>query len=59
MCDAGYNVLFNEGTTQVINGHVAVNGNVVMQGERDHTTGLWIVPLDDTEKQGKVKTKEK
>jgi hypothetical protein len=37
MCNAGYKVLFNEGTALVINGHVAVNGNVVMQGECDRT----------------------
>jgi hypothetical protein len=40
MCDAGYKLLFDEGEAKVINGHVAVNGNVVMQGKRDRTTGL-------------------
>jgi hypothetical protein len=54
ICDTGYNILFDEGTAQVvINGHVSANGNVVMQGERDRTTGLWTVPLDDTKNRGK------
>jgi hypothetical protein len=52
MCDTGYEVLFNEGTAQVINGYVAVNGNAVMQGGCDRTTGLWTVPLDNKEKTG-------
>jgi hypothetical protein len=57
MCDAGYKVLFDEGTAQIINGNVAVNGNVVMQGEHNRTTGLWTVPLDATEKTGESENK--
>jgi hypothetical protein len=47
MCDAGYKVLFDEGRAQVIEGNVAVQGRIVMHGQRDHTTGLWTVPLDE------------
>jgi hypothetical protein len=46
MCDAGYKVLFEEGRAQVIEGNLAVQGRIVMHGQRDHTTGLWTIPLD-------------
>jgi hypothetical protein len=46
MCDAGYKFLFDEGQAQVIEGNVAVKGQIVMHGQRDHTTGLWTIPLD-------------
>jgi hypothetical protein len=47
MCDAGYKVLFEKGRAQVIEGNVAVQGRIIMHGKRDHTTGLWTVPLDE------------
>jgi hypothetical protein len=47
ICDAGYKVLFDEGRAQVIEGNVALQGQIVMHGHRDHTTGLWTVPLDE------------
>jgi hypothetical protein len=46
MRDAGYKVLFNKGRAQVIEGNVSVQGRIVMHGQRDHSTGLWTVPLD-------------
>jgi hypothetical protein len=46
MCDAGYKLLFDEGRAQVIEGNVSVQGLIVMRGQRDHSTGLWTVPLD-------------
>jgi hypothetical protein len=48
MCDAGYCVLFNEGKAKIIDGDATVNGTVVMEGQRDRTTGLWTVLLDNT-----------
>jgi hypothetical protein len=46
MCDAGYEVLFDAGRAQVIEGNVTLQGRIVMHGQRDHPTGLWTVPLD-------------
>jgi hypothetical protein len=46
MCDAGYKLLFDEERAQVIEGNVEVQGRIVMHGQRDHSTGLWTVPLD-------------
>jgi hypothetical protein len=46
MCDAGYKVLFANGQAQVIEGNVSVQGRIVMHGQRNHSTGLWKVPLD-------------
>jgi hypothetical protein len=48
MCDAGYKLLFNQVDAIVIDGQVKVNGDIVMMGKRDQTTGLWKVPLDET-----------
>jgi hypothetical protein len=47
MCDAGYEVLFDAGRAQVIEGNVTVQGRIVLHGQRDHPTGLWTVPLDE------------
>jgi hypothetical protein len=48
MCDAGYKILFEEGEAKVINGDIKINGNIIMQGQRDRETGLWMVPLDNS-----------
>jgi hypothetical protein len=48
MCDAGYSVVFNRGEAKVINGPIIIEGEVIMSGKRDETTGLWTVPLDHT-----------
>jgi hypothetical protein len=45
-CDAGYQVMFDEGRAQFIEGNVSVQGRIVMHGQRDNSTGLWTVPLD-------------
>jgi hypothetical protein len=47
MCDAGYKVLFDEGKAIVIEANITVHGRVTMDGQLDHTTGLWTVPLDN------------
>jgi hypothetical protein len=57
ICDAGYKVLFNQGDAIVIDGQVQVNGDIVMTGKRDHTTGLWTVPLDETAEMERDKKK--
>jgi hypothetical protein len=58
MCDAGYKVLFDEGRAQVMEGNVSVQGRIVMHGQRDHSTGLWTVPLDanSTKKYESIKS---
>jgi hypothetical protein len=48
MCDAGYNVVFDRGEAKVINGPINIEGEEIMSGKRDTTTGLWTVPLDHT-----------
>jgi hypothetical protein len=58
MCDAGYKVLFEKGTAQVINGHVAVNGNVVMQGKATAQQYYGQYRWTINKKQGKVKKRE-
>jgi hypothetical protein len=47
MCDAGYCVLFEEGEAKIFEGDVMVHGKVIMEGQRDRSTGLWTVPLDN------------
>jgi hypothetical protein len=47
MYDAGYNVVFYRGEAKVINGPINIEGEVIMSGKRDTTTGLWTVPLDN------------
>jgi hypothetical protein len=38
MYDAGYKALFEEGEAKLINGNIKINGNIVMQGQRDRET---------------------
>jgi hypothetical protein len=40
-------VLFDESEAKGIEGNVAVDGQVAMEGQHDHATGLWTVPLDN------------
>jgi hypothetical protein len=47
MCDAGYCILFEEGKAKIFEGDVTVHGKVLMEGQRDRSTGLWTVPLDN------------
>jgi hypothetical protein len=48
MCDAGYNVVFDRGKAKVINGPINIEGELIMSGKWDTTTGLRTVPLDHT-----------
>jgi hypothetical protein len=57
LCNAGYKVLFNQGDAIVIDGQVKVNGDIVMMGKRDQTTGLWTVPLNETAEMERDKKK--
>jgi hypothetical protein len=45
MCDAGYRV--DKDKARIIDGDFTVNGTVVMEGQRDQTTGIWTVQLDN------------
>jgi hypothetical protein len=47
MCDAGYHVLFDEGQEKIVEVDITMHGRVVMEGQRDPTTGLLTVPLDN------------
>jgi hypothetical protein len=47
MCDAGYRVVFDKYKARIIDGDVTVNGLVVTEGQRDQTTVLWTVQLDN------------
>jgi hypothetical protein len=47
ICNAGYRVLFEEGKANIFEGNVTVHGTVLMEGQRDKSTGLWTVPLDN------------
>jgi hypothetical protein len=47
ICDAGYSVVFDKDKARIIYGDVMVNGTVAMEGQRDQTTGLWTVKLDN------------
>jgi hypothetical protein len=47
MCDAGYCVLFDKDKARILDGYFTVNGTVVMEGQRDRTTGLWTVRLNN------------
>jgi hypothetical protein len=47
MCDTGYRVVFDKDKARIIDGDVMVNRTVVMEGQRDQTTGLWTVQLDN------------
>jgi hypothetical protein len=35
MCDAQYNIFFDEGKAKVIEDSIIIDGRIVMQGQRD------------------------
>jgi hypothetical protein len=47
MYDAGYRVVFDKENARIIDGDITVIGTVVMEGQRDQTTGLWTVHVDN------------
>jgi hypothetical protein len=47
MCGTGYRVLFDKDKAMITDGDVTVNGPVVTDGQRDRTTGLWTIQLDN------------
>jgi hypothetical protein len=51
--DAGYRVLFEEGNAKICKGDVMVHVKVLMEGQRDRSTGLWAVPLKKKPRMGK------
>jgi hypothetical protein len=59
MYDAGYRVLFEEGNATICEGDVMVHGKVLLELQRDRSTGLWTVPLDNKNQEWGNKYKSK
>jgi hypothetical protein len=59
ICDAGYRVLFDEGKAKIFEGDVTVHGKVLMKGQRNTSTWLWTVPLDNKNQEWGNKYKNK
>jgi hypothetical protein len=59
MCDAGYRVLFEDIKAKIFEGDVTVHGKVLMEGQRDRSTGLWTGPLDNKNQEWGNKYKSK
>ena len=48
LCDADYQVLFGKQKVQVIK-----NNKVIIEGDRDAVTNLWLIPLENNENNEK------